>query len=60
MKLYLTVIGAAMLVISVVNIIFDTAAWYNIIIFVVVCTALQFALDGIIAIIINKMRGRRL
>ena len=55
MKLYLTVIGAAMLVISVVNIIFDTAAWYNIIIFVVVCTALQFALDGTIAIIINKM-----
>ena len=55
MKCYLTVISAAMLVISVVNIIFDTAAWYNIIIFVVVCTALQFALDGIIAIIINKM-----
>ena len=55
MKFYLTVIGAAMLVISVVNIIFDTAVWYNIIILVVVCTALQFALDGIIAIIINKM-----
>lgn len=55
MKFYLTVIGVAMLIISAVNIIFGAAAWYNIIILVVVCTALQFALDGIIAIIINKM-----
>ena len=55
MKFYLTVISIAMLIISAVNIIFDTAAWYNIIILVVVCTALQFALDGFIAIIINKM-----
>lgn len=55
MKLYLTVIGVAMLIISVVNIIFCTAAWYNIIILVIVCTALQFALDGLIAIIINKL-----
>ncbi|MBQ6884546.1 MAG: hypothetical protein IJN56_02280 [Clostridia bacterium] len=55
MKFYLTVIGVAMLIISAVNIIFDTAAWYNIIVLVVLCTALQFALDGIIAIIINKM-----
>lgn len=55
MKFYLTVIGIAMLVISAVNIAFDTAAWYNVIILVVVCTALQFALDGIIAIVIHKM-----
>ena len=55
MKFYLTVIGIAMLVISVINIILGTAAWYNIIILVVVCTALQFALDGLIAIIINKI-----
>ena len=55
MKFYLTVIGIAMLIISVINIIFGTAAWYNVIILVVVCTALQFALDGFIAIIINKM-----
>ncbi|MBQ7046033.1 MAG: hypothetical protein IJN65_06035 [Clostridia bacterium] len=55
MKLYLTVIGIAMLIISAVNIIFGTAAWYNVIILVVVCTALQFALDGLIAIIINKL-----
>ena len=55
MKFYLTVIGIAMLIISVINIVFDTAAWYNVIILVVACTALQFALDGFIAIIINKM-----
>ena len=55
MKLYLTVIGISMFIISVINIIFGTAAWYNVIVLVVVCTALEFALDGIIAIIINKM-----
>lgn len=58
MKLYLTVIGVAMLLISVVNIVFNTASWYNVIIAVVICTALQFALDGLIAIIINKMPDR--
>ena len=55
MKFYLTVIGIAMFIISVINIILGTAVWYNIIILVVVCTALQFALDGLMAIIINKM-----
>lgn len=58
MKLYLTIIGIAMLIISVVNILFGTASWYNVIIAVIVCTALQFALDGTIAIIINKMPDR--
>lgn len=58
MKLYLTVIGAAMLIISAVNIFFAAAAWYHIIITVVLCTALQFALDGIVALIINKMPDR--
>lgn len=55
MKLYLTIIGTAMLIISVINIVFNTASWYNIIIAVIICTALQFALDGLIAIIINKL-----
>ena len=55
MKFYLIVIGIAMFIISVINIISGTAAWYNIIILAVVCTSLQFALDGLIAIIINKM-----
>ena len=58
MKLYLTVISIAMLIISVVNILFGTASWYNIIIAVILCTALQFALDGAFAILINKMPDR--
>lgn len=55
MKLYLSVIGAAMLLITAVNWILDTAPWYDIVMLVVVCTALQFVLDGLIAFIINKM-----
>ena len=55
MKLYLSVIGVAMAIISAINIIFNTATWFNVIIAVVLCTAAQFALDGLIAIIINKM-----
>ena len=55
MKLYLSVIGSAMLIISLVNIAFQTAAWHYVIIAVVLCTALQFALDGLIALIVNKM-----
>ena len=55
MKLYLSVIGIAMSLISAINIIFNTASANNIIIAVVFCTASQFAIDGLIAIIINKM-----
>lgn len=55
MKLYLTIIGAAMAVIAGVNMALGTAQWYYILIAVVVSTALQFALDGTIAMIINKM-----
>ncbi len=55
MKLYLSVIGSAMIIISLVNIAFQTAAWQYVIISVVLCTALQFTLDGSIALIINKM-----
>ena len=58
MKLYLTVIGTAMLVISIVNIALNTAVWHYILMLVVICTALQFALDGLIAIIINRMPDR--
>ena len=53
--MYLTIIGIAMLIISVFNIIFDTAAWYYIVIATIFCTALQFAFDGLVAIVINKM-----
>ena len=53
--MYLSIISFAMLVISTINIIFNTASWYSIIISVIVCTVLQFALDGSIALIINKL-----
>lgn len=55
MKLYLSVIGGAMLIISAVNLLFHTAAWYYILFLVVLCTAMQFALDGMIALIISKL-----
>ena len=58
MKLYLSTIGIAMALISVFNIILGTASWYFVIIAVIWCTALQFALDGGIAIVINKMPDR--
>ena len=58
MKLYLSVIGIAMLIISAVNLIFETATWYYIILAVIWCTALQFGLDGLLAILINKMPNR--
>ena len=58
MKLYLSTIGIAIAIISTLNIIFNTATWYYIIIAAIWCTALQFAFDGTIAIIINKMPDR--
>lgn len=58
MKLYLTVIGVAVAAISAVNIVLGVSSWYYIVIAAVWCTALQFALDGTIAIIINKMPDR--
>lgn len=58
MTLYFSTIGIAMLIISAVNIIFDVAPWNYVIIATVWCTALQFALDGIIAIVIAKMPDR--
>ena len=58
MKLYLSVIGFAMAVISAINIIFEVASWYYIIIAVIWCTALQFAFDGSLAILIKKMPDR--
>lgn len=58
MKLYLSTIGIAMLLISIFNIAFGTAAFYMILLAVVWCTALQFGIDGLIAIVINKMPDR--
>jgi len=42
-------------IISIFNIAFGVESWYYVIIAVVWCTALQYAFDGAIAIIINKM-----
>ena len=47
-----------MLIVSAFNIALNTATWYYIIIAVILCTAAQFALDGLIAIIINKISDR--
>lgn len=55
MKLYLSVIGAAMLLISAVNIACGTATWYYIVVAVTWCTALQFALDGALAVLIKNL-----
>ena len=58
MKLYLTIIGISMALIFAVNMLFETATWYYLAIAIIWCTVLQFALDGFIAIIINKMPDR--
>ena len=55
MKLYLSVIGAAMSIICVLNIACQTAPPHYVIIATVWCTALQFALDGFLAIVIKKL-----
>lgn len=47
-----------MLAISAFNIIFETASWYYVIIAVLWCTALQFVLDGLIAILMNQLPDR--
>lgn len=58
MKLYLSVISTAMLIISIENITFNTAPWSHVVILVVLCTALQFALDGLVAITVQFMPDR--
>lgn len=58
MKLYLWIIGIAMAVISIANIAMGVASWHYAIAAVVWCTALQFALDGFWAIVINKMPNK--
>ena len=55
MKLYLTTISIGMAVISALNVALGTVAWYYAVIATVWCTALQFAVDGSIAIIINRL-----
>ncbi len=47
-----------MLTIAAINMAFQTASWYYIIFLVILCTVLQFILDGLVAIIINKLPDR--
>lgn len=54
MKLYLSVIFMAMVIVSVFNIVFETASVWFIILAVVATTVFQFAIDGLFAFIINK------
>ena len=58
MKLYFTTIGVAMAFISAVNIAFETAPWYYILTMVVWCTALQFILDGAVALLVRLTPDR--
>ena len=58
MKLYLSIIGAAMLLISVLNAALGVTSLFYSVVLVIICTAAQFALDGLIAIIINKTPDR--
>lgn len=58
MILYLTIIGVAAAIISAVNIACGVASWYNILIAVVLCIALEFAIDGGMAILIRLTPDR--
>lgn len=58
MILYLSIIFVAMAIIATFNIIFTSASVWFIILAVVVTTAFQFVIDGVFAIIINKMPNK--
>lgn len=58
MKLYLSIIGIAMALISAVNIAVGTASWYYVITATVWCTVFDFAIDALVAIIIKKTPDR--
>lgn len=55
MKLYLTIIGVSITIISVLNAVFGVMPFFWALIGAIWCTALQFLIDGSIAIIINKL-----
>ena len=58
MKLYLTIIGVAAAIISAINIACGTASWYYVLIAVALCVALEFAIDGGMAILIRLTPDR--
>ena len=55
MKLYLSVIGISMLLISLVGIALGIAPWYYVVISVIWCTALAFLFDGAAALGISLL-----
>ena len=59
MKLYFLIIGAAVLLISAVNIAVGVASWYYVILSAVFSVAMLFAIDGLIAIAIKLTPDRR-
>lgn len=62
MVLYLSIIFVANVVISGLNIIFGTAtfgySWWAVILMTLASTVFQFAIDGLFAIIVNKMPNK--
>lgn len=58
MKLYISTISIAVVIICAANIAFGIASPYYVIAATVWCVALQFALDGAVAITVNKMPDR--
>ena len=58
MRLYIGIIGAAMLAVSILNVAFAIASAVCVVISVILCTAFQFALDGLIAFAVNKLPDR--
>ena len=59
MKLYFLIIGAAVLLISAVNIAVGVASWYYVILSAVFSVAMLFAIDGLIAIAIKLTPDHR-
>lgn len=58
MKLYLTIIGVAAAILAAVNVACGTASWYYVLIAIALCIALEFAIDGGMAILIRLTPDR--
>ena len=58
MKLYVTVIGSAVALITLANLAGGTASWYGALALTLGCTAAQFALDGILAALVHRLPNR--
>ena len=58
MILYLSIIIIANIIIDVFNIVFNTASAISVILMVMATTVFEFAIDGLFAIIVNKMPNK--